>query len=204
MKLKSVKYIASVARLQDIRFRRLPEIAVAGRSNVGKSSLINRLVGNRRLAQISSTPGKTRTLNFYSINDTFYLVDLPGYGYAKVSQQERRAWRQLIESYLTQSRLLIGMILIIDSRHGITDLDREMIGWLKELGLPTLLIATKIDKLSRSQASVAIRTLEAEAAQMGIAAVIAFSAKTGQGKDYIWQAMLELLRASVSASESSG
>ncbi len=204
MKLKSVKYIASVARLQDIRFRRLPEIAVAGRSNVGKSSLINRLVGNRRLAQISSTPGKTRTLNFYSINDAFYLVDLPGYGYAKVSQQERRAWRQLIESYLTQSRFLIGMILIIDSRHGITDLDQEMIGWLKELGLPTLLIATKIDKLSRSQASIAIRTLEAEATQLGIAAVIAFSAKTGQGKDQIWQAMLELLRASISASESSG
>ncbi len=195
MRLKSVKYIASVARLQEIRFRRLPEIAVAGRSNVGKSSLINRLVGNRKLAQISSTPGKTRTLNFYSIDDEFYLVDLPGYGYAKVSQQERKAWRLLIESYLTQSRFLMGMILIIDSRHGITDLDREMIDWLARLKLPTLLIATKIDKLSRQQATIAMRGIEAEASQLGVDAVIAFSAKTGQGKDQIWQAMLALLKA---------
>lgn len=195
MKPRSVKYIASVGRLQDIRFSRLPEIAVAGRSNVGKSSLINRLVGHRKLAEISSTPGKTRTLNFYSIDDEFYLVDLPGYGYAKVSQQERKAWRQLIESYVTQSRFLIGMILIVDSRHGITDLDREMIDWLARLQVPTLLIATKIDKLTRNQAVLNLREIEAEASQMGIAAVIGFSAKTGQGKDQIWQAMLELLKA---------
>ncbi|MDZ7331786.1 MAG: ribosome biogenesis GTP-binding protein YihA/YsxC [candidate division KSB1 bacterium] len=195
MKPRSVKFIASVGRLQDIRFFRLPEIAVAGRSNVGKSSLINRLVGHRKLAEISSTPGKTRTLNFYCIDDEFYLVDLPGYGYAKVSQQERKTWRQLIESYVTQSRFLIGMILIVDSRHGITDLDREMINWLAQLGVPTLLIATKIDKLSRNQAVLNLRAIEAEAIQMGIAAVIGFSAKTGQGKDQIWQAMLELLRA---------
>ncbi|UCE04385.1 MAG: YihA family ribosome biogenesis GTP-binding protein [bacterium] len=193
MKIKSVKFWGSVTNVNKIQFKRLPEIAICGRSNVGKSSLINCLINRKNLALISSTPGKTRILNYYCVNEMYYLVDLPGYGYAKVSQNERMTWKRLIESYLLENPFIKGIIEIIDSRHGITRLDQEMINWLAHLGLPTLLVATKTDKLPRSKANHIIKKLETEAAEWGIAEVIPFSIVTKQGKDQIWRSTLELL-----------
>lgn len=193
MKINSVHFEASVSDPTKIRFKRLPEIAIAGRSNVGKSSLINCLINRKKLAQTSSTPGKTRVLNYYSINDNIYLVDLPGYGYAKVPQQERRFWKNMVESYLTDNSFLKGIIQIIDSRHGMTSLDNEMIAWIASLGLPTVLVATKADKLPRSKANHIIRKLETEAAERGITDVIAFSIITKQGKDRVWKSIKTLL-----------
>jgi len=193
MKINSVHFEASVSNINKIRFKRLPEIAIAGRSNVGKSSLINCLVNRKKLAQTSSTPGKTRVLNYYCINDKSYLVDLPGYGYAKVSQQERQFWKNLVESYLTANSFLKGVIQIIDSRHGVTSLDNEMIAWIAELDLPTVLIATKTDKLPRSKANHIIRNLETEAAERGITEIIPFSIVTKQGKDRVWKSINALL-----------
>jgi GTP-binding protein len=195
MKIKSIRFSGSVSNLCQIKFRRLPEIAVAGRSNVGKSSLINCLVNRRKLALTSSTPGKTRVLNYYCVDEKYYLVDLPGYGYAKVSQNERQAWKRLVESYLVENLFLKGIIEIIDSRHGVTPSDLEMINWLKQLGLPTLLVATKTDKLPRSKANNIIQNLESKAAPLGVAGLIPFSIVTKQGKDQIWQAIVELINA---------
>ncbi len=195
MKIKSIRFSGSFSNLSQIKFSRLPEIAVAGRSNVGKSSLINCLVNRRKLALTSSTPGKTRVLNYYCVDEKYYLVDLPGYGYAKVAQNERQAWKRLVESYLTKNPFLKGIIEIIDSRHGVTPMDLEMINWLVQLGLPTLLVATKTDKLPRSKANHIIQTLEAEAAPLGVAGLIPFSIVTKQGKDLIWQAIVELINA---------
>ncbi len=193
MKIKSAKFIASVSNLKKMPFNRLPEIAIAGRSNVGKSSLINCILNRKKLAQTSSTPGKTRVLNFYCINESHFLVDLPGYGYAKVSQQQRQSWKKLVETYLTDNLFLKGVIQIIDSRHGITKLDHEMITWLAHLGLPTLLVATKTDKLPRSKAKLMIRKLQAEAGELGITEIVPFSVITGQGKDQVSRSIFELL-----------
>jgi len=193
MKIKTVEFSGSVSNTNKIHFGRLPEIAIAGRSNVGKSSLINCLINRKNLALTSSTPGKTRVLNYYCVNEKFFLVDLPGYGYANVSQRERESWKKLVESYLVENPFLSGVIEIIDSRHGITKLDHEMIIWLAHLGLPTLLVATKIDKLARSKAHHIIQKLETEAVEFGIFEMIPFSIITKQGKDQIWRSILKLL-----------
>lgn len=198
MKIISVKFSGSVVNTHKIHFTRLPEIAIAGRSNVGKSSLINCLVNREKLVLTSSTPGKTRMLNFYCVNEKFYLVDLPGYGYAKVSQDERQIWKKLVESYLSANPFLMGVIEIIDSRHGITDLDWEMLDWLAHLGYPTLLVATKTDKLPRSKANQLIQKLEIEAAKSGVSNLVPFSIITKQGKDQIWRSILELLNKKIS------
>ena len=193
MKIKSIKFSGTVKNINKIPFVRLPEIAFAGRSNVGKSSLINCLINRKNLASTSSTPGKTRVINYYCVNERYYLVDLPGYGYAKVSQQERQSWRKLIESYLIENLFLKGVIQIIDSRHGLTKLDQEMIVWLAHLELPTLVVATKTDKLSRSKAKPIIQKLENQASILGVSGVVPFSTVTKQGKKEIWQSIAELL-----------
>lgn len=199
MKVNSVHFEAPVSDTTKIRFKRLPEIAVAGRSNVGKSSLINCLINRKKLAQTSSTPGKTRVLNYYCINERIYLVDLPGYGYAKVSQQERQFWKKLVESYLSNNFFLKGIVQIIDSRHGITSLDNEMIVWIASLGLPVVLVATKTDKLPRSKANHIIRNLETEAAELGITDIIPFSIVTKKGKDRVWKSIQTLLNREAEA-----
>jgi GTP-binding protein len=193
MKLKSAKFVSSVVSINHIRFTRLREIAFAGRSNVGKSSLINCLVNRKKLALTSSTPGKTRTLNYYDIDEQYYFVDLPGYGFARVAPTERQSWKKLVESYLSNNPFLRGVIQIIDSRHGITQLDHEMINWLTSLGHPTLVVATKTDKLARSKANYILQNLESEARELGIADIIPFSAVTKQGKDQIWRSIFELI-----------
>jgi GTP-binding protein len=160
-----------------------PEIALAGRSNVGKSSLINTFLGRRNLARTSSTPGKTRTINFYAINDGWFFVDLPGYGYAKASKTDRAQWGKFIEAYLTGRRELAGMIQLIDIRHPPMDSDKTMAEWLRHYGLPMLVVCTKADKLSRGQWPKQVKQIRQGLALSEQASAIAFSALTGLGKE---------------------
>jgi len=139
----------------------LPEIAFAGRSNVGKSSLINCLLGRRDLARTSGQPGKTQTVNFYLVNSQFFLVDLPGYGFARVSQQIRSKWKDLLENYLSQRESLKGVALVVDSRHAPSPLDLQMYQWLKYYNKPLFIVATKVDKLRSNEIKPFIQRLQA-------------------------------------------
>lgn len=153
------------------------EIALAGRSNVGKSSLINRLAGRRNLARTSQTPGKTRTLNFYAVDERLCIVDLPGYGFARVAKTERLRWGKLIDEYLTTREQLVGVIQVVDVRHPPSELDVMMADWLKQRGVPAIVVATKVDKIARGRWKG-----RADAIQRDLAIpVILFSAVTGEG-----------------------
>lgn len=171
----------------------LPEIALVGRSNVGKSSLINKIVNRKNLAKSSSTPGKTRTINFYLLNNSFNLVDLPGYGYAKVSKAEQQKWGKIIENYLKNRKQLRGAIHLVDIRHEPGDHDVAMKEWLSHYQIPMLLVATKADKISRGarqkQLQIICRKLGVEP---GIKP-IAFSAETGEGAEEIRDAIGEII-----------
>ena len=146
-----VEFIKSAHQIEDLPEHQFPEIAFSGRSNVGKSSLINMVLGRKKLARISKTPGRTRSINFFNIEDRFCLVDLPGYGFARVPEQEKEKWAYLIESYLNQRSNLRAIIQIVDARHNPTEEDKMMINWLKASKLEYLIAATKADKLNRSQ-----------------------------------------------------
>jgi len=163
---------------------------VAGRSNVGKSSLLNQILGQRKLAKVSSTPGRTRSLNFFKIDNRFYLVDLPGYGYAKVSRALREQWGALIEEYLTSAEDLIGMVLLMDARRDPTEQDMELVAWLGKRQLAVMVAVTKSDKLSRDKQVRKVRQVE-EA--LG-AAAIAFSAVTGTGKNELLASVRQLVQ----------
>jgi GTP-binding protein len=170
----------------------LPEIAFAGRSNVGKSSLINRLVRRKALARVSKTPGRTREINFFQVNDLFVLADLPGYGYARVAKARQAEWLPLIEGYLRHSERLRGVVQLLDIRHDPTDDDRLMLDFLSELGVPTVVAITKIDKLGRQAAVDRVASLTA---LLGLDAdqVIPFSAVTGEGRDELASALVTLV-----------
>lgn len=170
----------------------LPEVAFAGRSNVGKSSLINRLVNRKKLARVSNTPGRTREINFFRVNDDFVLVDLPGYGYAKVSKETRATWRPLMEGYLHGSRQLRGIVQLLDARHEPTRDDLQMLEFLAERDLPTIIVATKTDKLPRARVPERVREL-AQAAGVSDDQVIAFSATTGAGRVELAEAIVQLV-----------
>lgn len=163
-----------------------PEIAFAGKSNVGKSSLINALMNRKSLARISATPGKTQTINFYNINDEMYLVDLPGYGYAKVSEQEKIAWGKLIERYLHQSAQLKAVFLLIDIRHAPSANDRIMYEWILNQGYQPVIIATKLDKIKRSQVQKQLKLIREGLQVVKGTTIIPFSAQTKQGREEIW------------------
>lgn len=165
----------------------LPEIAFAGKSNVGKSSLINALMNRKSYARTSATPGKTQTINFYNINEEMYLVDLPGYGYAKVSEQEKIKWGQLIERYLHGSKQLKAVFLLIDIRHAPSANDKMMYHWIVEIGFHPIIIATKLDKIKRSQIQKQIKIVKQELDLVPGTMVIPFSAETKQGRDEIWE-----------------
>src|SRR4030042_3921563 len=157
MKITSAEFITSVYPQGKYPAGRYPEVAFAGRSNVGKSSLINTLVNRKGLARTSSSPGKTQSINFYLINRSFCLVDLPGYGYAKVPQQVRKQWSPLIEEYCRNREDLCGVVVIIDARVGPTPLDLSLINWLRTLSMPAIITMTKCDKLSKNKMAQALR-----------------------------------------------
>ena len=164
-----------------------PEIAFAGKSNVGKSSLINALMNRKSYARISATPGKTQTINFYNINEELYLVDLPGYGYAKVSEQEKEKWGQLIERYLHGSSQLKAVFLLVDIRHEPSANDKMMYEWVVSQGYHPIIIATKLDKIKRSQVDKHLKMLRTGLSLVPGTKIIPFSSMTNQGRDEIWE-----------------
>ena len=165
------------------------EIAFAGKSNVGKSSLINALMNRKALARTSATPGKTQTINFYNVNDVMYLVDLPGYGYAKVSEQEKAKWGQLIERYLHTSKQLKAVFLLIDIRHEPSANDKMMYEWIVAQGYEPIIVATKLDKLKRSQVQKHMKMIKEGLQLIPGTVIVPFSAETKQGREDIWQLM---------------
>ena len=171
----------------------MPEVAFAGKSNVGKSSLINGLMNRKSLARTSGQPGKTQTINFYKVNGEMYLVDLPGYGYAKVSQAEKEKWGKMIEKYLHTSKNLKAVFLLIDIRHEPSANDRQMYDWILHNGYEPIIIATKLDKLKRSQVPKQLKILREGLDLIPGTKIIPFSAQTKQGRDEIWDLAEQLI-----------
>ncbi len=170
-----------------------PEVAFAGKSNVGKSSLINALMQRKALARTSAQPGKTQTINFYNINNAMYLVDLPGYGYAKASQSEKEKWGQMIENYLHQSKQLRAVFLLIDIRHAPSANDKQMYDWIVYQGYDPIIIATKLDKINRSQVAKQVKLIRTELGVKPGTQILPFSAQTKQGREEIWELMETLV-----------
>lgn len=164
----------------------LPEIAFAGRSNVGKSSMLNALINRKSLARTSATPGKTQTINYYNINKELYFVDLPGYGYARVSQEVKEKWGKMIEKYLRTSKVLCKVFLLIDIRHEPGANDKTMYEWITANGFDPVIIATKADKISRGQVKRQTDMIRKELKAPSSVTIIPFSAETKQGRDEIW------------------
>jgi len=181
---RQAEFVISAFAIDQLPDTGLAEIAFAGRSNVGKSSLINKLLGRRSLVKVSSRPGKTQSLNYFLVDDYFYLVDLPGYGFAKVAQQLKKQWQSLITPYLESRRVLRCVVVIVDLRHELKTLDSDLVQWLRAKKIPVLMVYTKADKLSRNQ-------VQSQAAQLdrgfGLKAGqrVIFSAKTGEGRDLL-------------------
>lgn len=168
------------------------EIAFAGKSNVGKSSLINALVNRKALARTSSQPGKTQTINFYKVNEEVYFVDLPGYGYARVSQEVKEKWGKLIERYLNHSQMLKAVFLLIDIRHEPSENDKTMYEWIVYQGYDPIIIATKMDKIKRSQVQKHLKMIRTGLGVKPGTQVIPFSASTKQGREEIWDTICGL------------
>jgi GTP-binding protein len=191
--IRSLEFLGGMASLGGWRPEPLlPEVAFAGRSNVGKSSLLNRLIQRKKFARVSNTPGRTREVNFFNVNGTFVLVDLPGYGYARISKEKRAEWKPLIESYLRGSPTLRGIVHLLDARHDPTKDDLQMLDFLSEVGVPTLIVLTKIDKLRASERKKQIREIST-ALRLDDDQVIPFSAVTGEGRDELADAMQQVL-----------
>jgi GTP-binding protein len=191
MKVKA-RFITSAAEAKQFPPENLPELAVVGRSNVGKSSLINALTGNDGLARTSRTPGRTRLVNWFEIDGKFHLVDLPGYGYAEVSREMRESWRPLIESYLSERKTLAGVLLLIDVRRGPQDEELDFVPWLEARETPIVVALTKADKLAKNK-----RMLEITKAKKTLGLKrdpIAVSAQTGDGMEPLWRALTGLLK----------
>lgn len=187
MKVTQAEFVISAVSSKQYPNDGLPEIALAGRSNVGKSSFINKLIQRKSLARTSSKPGKTQTLNFYKINDLFYFVDVPGYGYAKVSKSERNKWGQMMDEYFTTRKTLKAVLLITDIRHEPTSDDIQMYEFLKYYQLPVIVIATKLDKIPKGKRAKHLKrtadTLQMEESDV----LLPFSSETGEGKEEAWK-----------------
>lgn len=171
----------------------LPEIAFAGKSNVGKSSLINGIMNRKSLARTSSQPGKTQTINFYNVNDTFYLVDLPGYGYAKANQQVKAQWGKMIERYLHSSKKLKAVFLLVDIRHDPSANDKQMYQWMRHYGYHPIIIATKLDKINRSQIQKHVKAIRVGLEAEKDTVVIPYSSLSKQGREEIYELLDRLL-----------
>lgn len=170
----------------------LPEVAFAGRSNVGKSSLLNKLMRRKAFARVSNTPGRTREIHLFNVNHTFVLADLPGYGYARISKTRKAEWRPLIEGFLDNNPMLRGVVLLLDIRRDPTGDDQIMLDFLSELGVPTIIAATKIDKLRAAEVNPRLHEL-AVAIGADVDQLVPFSAVTGQGRDDLAEALMQLL-----------
>lgn len=191
MKITAAEFIISAVGPDQYPTDALPEIALAGRSNVGKSSLINRMILRKNLARTSSQPGKTQTLNYYRINQQMYFVDVPGYGYAKVSKSMRQQWGKMIERYLLRRETLKLVIQIVDLRHPPTADDIAMYDWLAHHDLPICVVATKADKISRGQWQKHLKVVREELFLRANHPLIVFSSETGQGRDELWSLIME-------------
>lgn len=187
MKVTQAEIVISAVQQSQYPEDKLPEIVLLGRSNVGKSSFINTLIQRKGLARTSSQPGKTQTMNFYKINDAFYFVDMPGYGYAKVSKKEREKWGVMIEEYLQKRENMVLVLLLVDSRHEPTEDDRLMYDWLTYYGLDPVIIATKADKISKVRQKKAVDNIFNTLRPRKRSDVILFSAATKMGKDEAWE-----------------
>ncbi len=192
MKIKKAEFIAGAANPKSIPPETLPEIAFAGRSNVGKSSLINKLAGRKKLAVTSSSPGRTRQINFFNINDSFIFADLPGYGYAKVSQSERRKWGRLISEYMKDRHTLRAVVMILDIRRDPGDEELSLLDMLEDLEIQPVIALTKSDKLKRGRRKARVAEM-ARALEVETEALVTFSAVTGEGKDELWGALKRYL-----------
>ncbi len=194
MKVRTVEFAGSVYVPGEPAHGDLPQVAFSGRSNVGKSSLINVLLRRTRkkLARVSAAPGKTQSLNFYRVNDHFFLVDLPGFGYAKVSAKVRDSWKALIEQYLEGERMLRGIVHLVDARHDPTVTDRQMVAFLAARQLPTLVVLTKMDKLKKTQRERAVATAR-DHLGLDEEQLLAFSSKTGEGREELLAALASLV-----------
>ena len=179
----------------------LPEVAFAGKSNVGKSSLINAVMNRKSLARVSSQPGKTQTINFYNINDEIYVVDLPGYGFAKASEKERERWGQLIERYLNTSDALRTVFLLVDIRHPVSANDRQMFEWMAYVGYDPIVIATKSDKIKRSQLDKQLKIVRESLGATSETIIVPFSSQTKQGLDTIQDFLDQVIENEAAASD---
>ncbi len=193
MKITSVTFVKSATHPAHYPEGDFPEVAFAGRSNVGKSSLINTLVNRKKLAKTSSTPGKTRLINFYLINNRLSFVDLPGYGFAKVSLAMKKSWGPMIETYLKERKHLRLVVLILDMRRDPSEEDLSLARWLSYYHRPVVFILTKADKLSKNQTLVRVRKIREALEGDNDVEIILFSAKTGLGKEAIWRKLIELV-----------
>jgi GTP-binding protein len=193
MKIISAEYLASAVKPEQFPAAVLPEIAFIGRSNVGKSTLLNTLLNRKKLAHTSSTPGKTRTINFFLINNSFYFVDLPGYGYARVSMEMKKSWGIFAEAYLRERETLKLIVLLMDIRHPPTAQDKSMYEWLVHFNLPTVIVATKADKISRGQRQLHVSLVRKGLGLGPDGPVILFSSQTGEGKDELWRRITQFI-----------
>ncbi len=182
MNLHNVEFLISAAATKDFPTNRLPEIAFAGKSNVGKSSVINRILNRKNLARVGEKPGKTIHVNYFTVDKTCYFVDLPGYGYAQVSQKEKERWGRLMEDYFAADRIDLG-ILIVDHRHAPTNNDITMARWFLDSGCPFVVVANKLDKVKKSQVASTLETIRKDLELPEDCPVISFSAEKGNGKE---------------------
>ena len=191
MNLHNAEFVRSAASLQDCPHDSLPQIAFAGRSNVGKSSVINRLLQRKNFARVGEAPGKTTHINFFKIDEALYLVDLPGYGFAKVPKAEKDRWAKLIESYFNAPDLITLGVLIVDARHKPTANDVTMAGWFQQTGRPYVVVANKLDKLKKSEVEPNLNAIR-ETLELGEDVVlIPFSAEKGEGREELLRVILQ-------------
>lgn len=195
MKVTQSDIVISAVKPEQYPDTGFPEVALAGRSNVGKSSFINKMINRKNLARTSSKPGKTQTLNFYIINEMMYFVDVPGYGFAKVSKGEREAWGRMIETYITKRDTLKAVIQLIDIRHEPTKDDVSMYEWLKHFDMPVIIIATKADKIPKGKWQKHEKVIKEKLNKDPNDPIVVFSSETGYGKDKAWSVLESYLFA---------
>jgi len=183
LQIRSIEFVRSAGDLRECPTRPLPEIAVSGRSNVGKSSLLNNLLGRRNLARVSGTPGKTQRLQYFLVNESFHLVDLPGYGYARAPESARREWSRMMQAYLRHREQLCAVVQLLDARHEPSRDDREMIQWLRDEKLRFCLVPTKMDKLRSGQRRAALEAILSALQLPGDQPLVPYSSQTGEGRE---------------------